>query len=298
MRMALPEAGPEIRMVESLQSMWDEEKQRIGCSPPPPPPEPLRTPTPLCLHVEAVRAQFQVFCSFYCSIILFVVALLGSNSLHGKHGQLVHLGVIAVANAPYACLHNRDCFVELPLLCAWLSLLTFIQLLYAMLCCYLVSQAIVDEHKQEEEEGKAQDAIPAPQTLPLTPLTAAANSLPHTASSKDVPPTPARISTPSIAAASNTHTPAAATSAAGAVAATVSPAVAATPAATPALASLLKYTQPANLLTSSPLAATPASRQQGAGESPAHAAGVALQARPLVAGMHAPSQATQNTEVK
>ena len=70
----------------------------------------------------------------------------------------------------------------------------------------------------------------------------------------------------------------------------------ATSAATPAPATLLKYTQPANLLTSSPLAATPASRQQGADGSPTHAAEEALQARPQAVGMHAPSQATQNTE--
>ena len=58
--MPLAEAGPEIRMVESLQSMWDEEKLRIGGSPPPPPPEPTRTAKPLCQHIEVVRAQLQV----------------------------------------------------------------------------------------------------------------------------------------------------------------------------------------------------------------------------------------------
>lgn len=59
-RMPLAEAGPEVRMVESLQSMWDEEKLRIGGSPPPPPPEPMRTAKPLCQHIEVVRAQLQV----------------------------------------------------------------------------------------------------------------------------------------------------------------------------------------------------------------------------------------------
>lgn len=58
--MPLAEAGPEIRMVESLQSMWDEEKLRIGGSPPPPPPEPTRTANPLCQHIEVVRAQLRV----------------------------------------------------------------------------------------------------------------------------------------------------------------------------------------------------------------------------------------------
>lgn len=59
-RMPLAEAGPEVRMVESLQSMWDEEKLRIGGNPPPPPPEPIRTAKPLCQHIEVVRAQLQV----------------------------------------------------------------------------------------------------------------------------------------------------------------------------------------------------------------------------------------------
>lgn len=66
-RMPLAEAGPEVRMVESLQSMWDEEKLRIGSSPPPPPPEPIRTPTPLCQHIEVVRAQLQV-CATACQL--------------------------------------------------------------------------------------------------------------------------------------------------------------------------------------------------------------------------------------
>ena len=59
-RMPLDEAGPDIKLVESLQPMWDEEKQRLGASPPAPPAGPERVPQVLCQHVETVRAQFQV----------------------------------------------------------------------------------------------------------------------------------------------------------------------------------------------------------------------------------------------
>ena len=59
-RMPLDEAGPDIKLVESLQPMWDEEKQRLGASPPAPPAGPERMPQVLCQHVETVRAQFQV----------------------------------------------------------------------------------------------------------------------------------------------------------------------------------------------------------------------------------------------
>ena len=81
-----------------------------------------------------------------------------------------------------------------------------------------------------------------------------------------------------------------------AAAAAATPA-AATPAATPVPASLLRHTQAANLLTGSPLAATPASRAQ-TGSSGRQAGAPASAGRgPAAAGMHAPSQATQNTEV-
>lgn len=73
---------------------------------------------------------------------------------------------------------------------------------------------------------------------------------------------------------------------------------AATPGATPVPASLLRQTQAANLLTGSPLAATPASRAQpdSAGRQPR---GPPTEHRAAAApGMHAPSQATQNTEVR
>lgn len=60
MRRPLEEAGQDIQMVESLGPMWDEEKLRIGHSPPTPPPGPERNPEPLCAYVEHIRAQFQV----------------------------------------------------------------------------------------------------------------------------------------------------------------------------------------------------------------------------------------------
>ena len=74
--MPLAEAGPEVRMVESLQYMWAEEKLRIGGSPPPPPPEPTRTTKPLCQHVEVVRAQLQVAMLLQPSLCMIFEAIL------------------------------------------------------------------------------------------------------------------------------------------------------------------------------------------------------------------------------
>ena len=83
--MPLAEAGPEVRMVESLQSMWDEEKLRIGGSPPPPPPEPTRTPQPLCQHIEVVRAQLQV-----CLLLLVKhICTYMSISMHNEPKKLM-----------------------------------------------------------------------------------------------------------------------------------------------------------------------------------------------------------------
>ena len=60
-RTRLEDAGPDVRMVESLAPMWEEERLRCGGSgPPPPPPDPPRDPRPLCPAVDATRAQFQV----------------------------------------------------------------------------------------------------------------------------------------------------------------------------------------------------------------------------------------------
>ena len=56
--MALPR---QVRMVESLGLMWEEERGRCGgADPPPPPPDPPRTPKPLCRAVDHIRTQFQV----------------------------------------------------------------------------------------------------------------------------------------------------------------------------------------------------------------------------------------------
>jgi hypothetical protein len=59
-RLPLDLAGPDVRMVESLAPMWDEERQRCGGSLPEPPPEPPRTPQLLSHAVTAVRQEFQV----------------------------------------------------------------------------------------------------------------------------------------------------------------------------------------------------------------------------------------------
>ena len=181
-------------------------------------------------------------------------------------------------------------------------------------------QAIVDEHRQEEEEQQPGDAA-----LPLTPLTAAANSIlqqPHSqqanntgAAALALAPgaacasavTPAPAEPPAFTPAA-TALPQAATAAAAAAAAAVAgtpaagaAAVAGTPGVTPAPVSLLKLTQPANLLTSSPLSATPASRRPGNASTHSPIASDAVmpdQARPPAsAGVPPVSQATQNTEV-
>ena len=133
MRMALPEAGPEIRMVESLQSMWDEEKQRIGCSPPPPPPEPKRTPAPLCLHVEAVRAQFQVS----------VLPVVTSHPLCLPYCTVIHCkcGYVAAINCNCSSICTLCLSVQQRLLCgvlcAWLLLLTIRQVWFVISYCRL-----------------------------------------------------------------------------------------------------------------------------------------------------------------
>jgi hypothetical protein len=57
-RLPLSHVGDDVRMVESLAPIWDEERQRAGGAMPPPAPEAPRTPQLLSLSVEAVRQQF------------------------------------------------------------------------------------------------------------------------------------------------------------------------------------------------------------------------------------------------
>ena len=58
-RLPLAEAGPDVRMVESLAPMWEEEAARAeGGVLPPPPPSPARAPAVLGTAVEAVRVRF------------------------------------------------------------------------------------------------------------------------------------------------------------------------------------------------------------------------------------------------
>ena len=157
----------------------------------------------------------------------------------------------------------------------------------------------MEEHRQEATMQQAAQAQPAALSsahidstsqhadqLQGSPVhTPAAVAATFSAVTPAPAPTPAPLTGDAVAAAANAAT---ATPAANAVT---------SPNATPVPASLLRHTQAANLLTGSPLAATPASRAQISSSS-SQAEVPATEGRPPVAaGMHAPSQATQNTEV-
>ncbi len=56
-RTRLEDAGPDVRMVESLAPMWEEERLRCGGSgPPPPPPDPPRDPRPLSSRLNTLHS--------------------------------------------------------------------------------------------------------------------------------------------------------------------------------------------------------------------------------------------------
>lgn len=108
-RMPLAEAGLEVRMVESLQPMWDEEKLRIGDSPPPPPPEPTRTAKPLCQHIEVVRAQLQV-CVLQCCYKQVCEPLSKSQLwiVYSKeNGAISRFALVLAKVLLSACPHNK-----------------------------------------------------------------------------------------------------------------------------------------------------------------------------------------------
>ena len=154
-----------------------------------------------------------------------------------------------------------------------------------------VLQAIVDEHSSEA----AQQQAAQPQHPAASPTRPHLASLPAASQSQNSP-----VATTSAAAApaANLTPVATPTSTAAAAAAVAATPAANTPGATPVPVSLLRHTQAANLLTGSPLAATPASRAR-TGSSGRQAEGPGSEGRrPMAAGMHAPSQATQNTEVR
>ena len=65
-RVPLSMAGSSQRMVESLASVWQEERSRIGSEPPPPPASPKRTPRDVCSAVSAARVDFQAVFSQVC----------------------------------------------------------------------------------------------------------------------------------------------------------------------------------------------------------------------------------------
>lgn len=152
-------------------------------------------------------------------------------------------------------------------------------------------QAIVDEHSREAAQQQA--------VQPQHP--AASPTRPHLASppaASQAQNSPVPTTSAAAAAAANLTPVATPTTTAAAAAAVAATPAANTPGATPVPVSLLRHTQAANLLTGSPLAATPASRAQ-TGISGRQPEGPGSEARPpMAAGMHALSQATQNTEVR
>ena len=175
--------------------------------------------------------------------------------------------------------------------------------------CGAILQAIVDEHKQEAAQQTAQPAALSPteadsspqhgNQAPSSPLQTPAHAVTTVPATTPAPQGAATPAGPPSSSAAAAAPAAAAAAAAISAALDMTPAanVVSSPAATFVPASLLRHTQAANLLTGSPLAATPATRANSS-TNVRQADAPPSQTRPLAAaGMHAPSQATQNTEV-
>jgi hypothetical protein len=58
-RSKIADAAPQDRLVESLASIWQEDRARLGGEPPPPPPSPRRVPQDVCGAVAAARVDFE-----------------------------------------------------------------------------------------------------------------------------------------------------------------------------------------------------------------------------------------------
>ena len=133
--------------------------------------------------------------------------------------------------------------------------------------CGAILQAIVDEHKQEAAQQTAQPAALSPTEVdsspqhdnqaPSSPLQTPAHAVTTVPATT---PAPQGAATPAGPPSSSAAAAAAAAAISAALDMTPAANVVFSPAATPVPASLLRHTQAANLLTGSPLAATPATR--------------------------------------
>ena len=170
--------------------------------------------------------------------------------------------------------------------------------------CGAILQAIVDEHKQEAAQQSAQPAALSPTEVdsspqhdnqaPSSPLQTPAHAVTTVPATT---PAPQGAATPAGPPSSSAAAAAAAAAISAALDMTPAANVVSSPAATPVPASLLRHTQAANLLTGSPLAATPATRANTSTNVRQADAPPSQTRPPAAASMHAPSQATQNTEV-
>jgi hypothetical protein len=81
-RVPLAKAGRRQRLVESLASIWEEERTRLCREPPLPPPSPRRHASDVCSAVTAARVDFE--------------RVIAEVRPHRKPGHLVHIQVTLV----------------------------------------------------------------------------------------------------------------------------------------------------------------------------------------------------------